>query len=395
MNPITVTCPHCGHTKDVDPRKIPADVKSALCRACERSFPFSHRMETDAFRAAVVGFQEEIPFVFTGKAREYFGIWIVNTLLKIVTLGIYSPWAKVRKRQYFYGNTQLDGENFDYMANPLVLLKGLLIAAVLFICYTVGSNYSPMLGIILGILFFLLMPWVIVRSRLFNNRNSAHRNIRFNFRPAYGEAYAAYAWLPILTPFTGGLLFPYVYYRQRRFLMENNLFGTSRFTFKARGKDFYFIALKTLGLGLLLIGGLAASTTMLMTGLLKAPSMSPVIAGIATPLAIIIGYFLVMIYAYVRTVNLTWNSTLLGENHFVSSLRARDMSWILLSNLAAVILSFGLLVPWASIRLARYRLNKLIFVAHGDLDHFRAAQLPETSAVGEEIGDIFDIDVAF
>jgi uncharacterized membrane protein YjgN (DUF898 family) len=39
---------------------------------------------------------------FTGRGGEYFGVWIVNLLLTIVTLGIYSPWAKVRRLQYFY-----------------------------------------------------------------------------------------------------------------------------------------------------------------------------------------------------------------------------------------------------------------------------------------------------
>ncbi len=32
-------------------------------------------------------------FQFTGSGKEYFGIWIVNILLTIVTLGIYSAWA--------------------------------------------------------------------------------------------------------------------------------------------------------------------------------------------------------------------------------------------------------------------------------------------------------------
>ena len=35
------------------------------------------------------------PFKFTGKASEYFGIWIVNLFLSLITLGIYSAWAKV------------------------------------------------------------------------------------------------------------------------------------------------------------------------------------------------------------------------------------------------------------------------------------------------------------
>ncbi len=31
---------------------------------------------------------------FSGRGSEFFGIWIVNVLLSILTLGIYSAWAK-------------------------------------------------------------------------------------------------------------------------------------------------------------------------------------------------------------------------------------------------------------------------------------------------------------
>ena len=46
---------------------------------------------------------------FTGSGAEYFGIWIVNLLLTIITLGIYSAWAKVRRLQYFYRHTEVAG----------------------------------------------------------------------------------------------------------------------------------------------------------------------------------------------------------------------------------------------------------------------------------------------
>ncbi|MDH4174015.1 MAG: YjgN family protein, partial [Betaproteobacteria bacterium] len=36
---------------------------------------------------------------FTGSAREYFRIWIVNLFFTLITLGIYSAWAKVRKKR--------------------------------------------------------------------------------------------------------------------------------------------------------------------------------------------------------------------------------------------------------------------------------------------------------
>ncbi len=36
---------------------------------------------------------EKQGFRFTGNGGEYFRIWIVNLMLTIVTLGIYSAWA--------------------------------------------------------------------------------------------------------------------------------------------------------------------------------------------------------------------------------------------------------------------------------------------------------------
>ena len=57
-------------------------------------------------------------FQFSGKAGEFFRIWIVNVLLTILTLGIYSAWAKVRTNRYFYSSTTLAGSSFSYLAKP-------------------------------------------------------------------------------------------------------------------------------------------------------------------------------------------------------------------------------------------------------------------------------------
>src|SRR5215468_7546165 len=54
------------------------------------------------------------PVEFTAVTGEYFRIWIVNLALTLVTLGIYSAWAKVRKRRYLYGHTRIAGEGFEY-----------------------------------------------------------------------------------------------------------------------------------------------------------------------------------------------------------------------------------------------------------------------------------------
>ena len=76
-------------------------------------------------------------FKFSGDASEYFGIYMVNNIFTWLTLGIYSAWAKVRTLQYFYGNTELAGGRFQFTASPLRILRGRVIAFLLFILYLI------------------------------------------------------------------------------------------------------------------------------------------------------------------------------------------------------------------------------------------------------------------
>jgi uncharacterized membrane protein YjgN (DUF898 family) len=193
------------------------------------------------------------PVQFTGKGGEYFGIWIVNLLLSIVTLGIYSAWAKVRRMKYFYNNTKIDGVGFDYHAKPLSILKGRIIAFVIFIIYAVLAQLSGFLAVALGLALFLLTPWIIVRSMIFNARNSSHRGLRFDFTGKSMAAAKVFILYPILIIITLGLAFPFVMQRTNKFLFENHQFGTSNFKSEALVKDFYMVYLKLLGV-LLAIG---------------------------------------------------------------------------------------------------------------------------------------------
>src|SRR5712675_619419 len=77
-------------------------------------------------------------FRFTGRVGEYFGIWITNLLLTIVTLGIYSAWAKVRRLQYFYRHAEVAGSSFDFHGSPTRILIGRVIALLMLFAY----NYS-------------------------------------------------------------------------------------------------------------------------------------------------------------------------------------------------------------------------------------------------------------
>ena len=148
------------------------------------------------------------PFEFRGTGGEYFRIWIVNLALTIVTLGIFSAWAKVRSRRYFLGNTFVAGHSFDYHASPVRILIGRLIAVGLLIAYNVGTGVSPLVAAPFGLLFVAALPWLIVSSHKFNARNTSYRNVRFGFSGTYLGAFKAYIGWTLAAIVSLGLLMP-------------------------------------------------------------------------------------------------------------------------------------------------------------------------------------------
>jgi uncharacterized membrane protein YjgN (DUF898 family) len=100
-------------------------------------------------------------------------------------------------------------------------------------------------------------------------------------------------------------------------------------------------------------------------------------------------------YLQARVANLLWNNTTLDQLSFKSSLRARDFIWLYFSNFVAILLSFGLATPWVQIRMARYRASRLVVVGDVDFDQFVGDKKAEVKATGEEIADMFDLDLSF
>jgi uncharacterized membrane protein YjgN (DUF898 family) len=162
------------------------------------------------------------PLTFTGNGSEYAKIFFVNIALTIVTLGIYSAWAKVRNKRYFYGNTQLNDHTFDYHAQPLQILKGRLLVIGLFVLYQVAVSMQPLLAIPIGIIFLLLIPVIIINALKFSMHNTSYQQIRFNYQSHYGETFFNFIVLPFIGMITAGLAYPYAYFKQRQFLAKKS-----------------------------------------------------------------------------------------------------------------------------------------------------------------------------
>jgi uncharacterized membrane protein YjgN (DUF898 family) len=188
---------------------------------------------------------QKFNFEFKGEPKEYFWIWLDNAFKSVLTLGIYSAWAKVRRKKYLYSNTSLDGHAFEYTGNPKAILIGRIIAVALFLIYYYSPAvlYSP--GDDLWVVFIPLVllafaiPWMMMKSAAFNARNSVYRGIRFQFHGAYWKAFQVYTLGYLLGVLTIGIMMPYAWYWQQKYLVENTSFGQTRFKLQIRPLEYY------------------------------------------------------------------------------------------------------------------------------------------------------------
>jgi uncharacterized membrane protein YjgN (DUF898 family) len=172
-----------------------------------------------------------LPFEFRGDGAEYFRIWIVNLLLTIVTLGIYSAWAKVRRMRYFYGNTILDGHGFEYHAKPIQILKGRIIIVVAYFVFLLIIKAVPLLALLALPLAIVGVPWIIVKARTFQMRVTSYRNLRFNFHGDYGGAMSAFIGWYFVTAISLGIVFPMWLHKRVSYVLGNSAYGKTQFRF--------------------------------------------------------------------------------------------------------------------------------------------------------------------
>jgi uncharacterized membrane protein YjgN (DUF898 family) len=70
------------------------------------------------------------------------------------------------------------------------------------------------------------------------------------------------------------------------------------------------------------------------------------------------------------------------------------MFWIAFSSMLGIMLSFGLLIPWAEIRMARYRVERMSLEHAGSLEALVGAEARQVGAAGEELSDLLGVDIA-
>ncbi|MEO5364765.1 MAG: YjgN family protein [Magnetococcus sp. WYHC-3] len=341
------------------------------------------------------------PVVFSGEGSAYFRIWIVNIALTIVTLGIYSPWAKVRRTRYFYQHTQVDGHALDYDARPVDILKGRVVAALYLLGMGAALNAPDArllpIGLGMQVLLGLLLPLILVWSMRFSLRNTLYRNIRFRFTGSIGGAYGAVLLWPLLSALSLGLLLPVALWAQRRYLMQGCALGRTALHFAEplRLRHVYRIHAQAALLTLPWLGMVVLYLALTLSAL--SPDASIPDLGLLPPL-IFLGFIYIAAWVNAALFHLVWNRVALGDIRFRCSLSPWRAAWIHISNLVLRIVTLGLASPWCRIRWVRYQSTSLSLLMSDEQGAaFLQAQTrrhPSEGGVAEGLDDLGGFDLS-
>lgn len=379
-----------------------------------------------------------LPITFSGSGSEYFRIWVVNLLLTLVTLGLYFPWAKVRRLRYFYGNTSVGEHAFDFHGEPKRMLRGFLLVGAMALLYGLASKVSPISGLIALAIVAALWPALFRASQQFRMANTSWRGLRFRFNGDLAGAYRAM--LPLFVPglltlgaglFAGPReaapagagadtigavlvllvalaamsLIPLFLWMLKKYQHGHYALGQVQTELRTSAGSFYVIALKTIGVSLLaaLIGG---GMAMIIGGggvlALLSGGGGKGAVGAATVFAIVIaiiaiyGCVILVVQPYVvsRMQNLVWGRTGSSQVRFESDLRFWPLLWLTLKNLLLTLVTLGLYWPFAKIAMARMRLQAVTVVTRLAPDDLLGTLRERADdAAGDAAGDLFGIDI--
>jgi uncharacterized membrane protein YjgN (DUF898 family) len=185
---------------------------------------------------------------FHGSAGSLLGIHAVNSLLALLTLGIYQFWGRVRIRRYVMSQTALAGDRFAYHGTGRELCVGFLKAFLVFglpVAVLMGLAALEVVPAVVRVvaqlaasaIVFFLFAFAVVGAHRYRLSRTSLRGIRFSFRGRALDFAKLFLKGVLLTVVTLGFYRPVFETRLRAFLTSNSYFGNQKFEFDGQGRD--------------------------------------------------------------------------------------------------------------------------------------------------------------
>jgi uncharacterized membrane protein YjgN (DUF898 family) len=358
--------------------------------------------------------QAPLAFGFSGSGAEYFRIWIVNLLLTVATLGIYSAWAKTRRLQYFYRNTQLAGASFDFRGDPRAILRGRLLAVTVLAAYHYAFGFSAAFGVTVIAVLLAGLPFMMRSALRFRLANTWYRGLPFGFSGSIARAYLVY--LPpaalLLVPGALVALWPASLYTRLSFLLylawplmhgamkgyqhRHLMYGDQPaiFPLSALRLARTYLAIGLAGVGVLLAAGIALGAFFKFAN--PARMSDGLIAIGACAMLVYLLYLLAGPLMQVKINNLAWSATAFPGLQIACTMQARRYLGLQTVNVILTLLSFGLYRPFAAVRTWRYRVAHLHVQAPDGFETAALAPSPRrVAAAGDGVADFLGVDLSW
>ena len=307
---------------------------------------------------------------YHGTGGSLFGLVLLNGLLTIITLGIYSFWAKTKVRAFHYSHTELDGDRFAYHGTGRELWLGYLKAiGILFVLFLTmglagallsgGTEPDAVINIVTSVLVYgiigLLIPVAVNGARRYRLSRSSWRGIRFSYHGKAKDFLAMNLAGFLLSVITLGFAIPTWQNKRREFLVTHARFGSEPFMYGGQAQELFREYVKAL--------------------LLTIPT---------------IGLSWVWYAAFKH--RFFWSNTTMRGARFRSTVSGGDLLTLSLTNIALTIITLGIAIPWVQVRSHAFFAERLSL--KGTVEWAAIEQrAQQASTATEGLADAMDVDV--
>jgi uncharacterized membrane protein YjgN (DUF898 family) len=396
------------------------------------------------------------PLEFSGSGGEYFRVWIVNVLLSIVTLGLYTPWARRRTVQYFYGHTLVADSPLEFTAQQRKMVTGFVLLVLLTLAYNIAVESGQDTAVALLLLGgAVLAPYLWASAMRFRLGNTRWRGLRLRFAASWREVYTA-SWpvfaialvwiavvfglrwvapelaqaldgaapdgdkktssMPALPPALWALLllgvvlsllcFIRLEYNYKSLLVLRTHLGAEAGRWKPVYLDFVKIWLATVGVFLLCVLGMVALVTLAAGGSVALLAGLGKNAGGWVFFLFLFGFFALFVllllasaparaYREARMFLLLWNNIGVSQvARFRCTLSVRGFVWLRVRNLLLTLLTLGFYRPFARVSEYAMKLESITLHVKGGVDQLAGHMLRhQEGGLGDALADAAGLDL--
>lgn len=349
---------------------------------------------------------------FMGRGDAFFGIFITNVFLSLITVGLYWPWAKAARLRFLWQETEFGGSRFTFHGTGRELFVGMIKALVIFgVIYlaqiVLNTTTTTVLRFTAGVVvlagFFLVPPLAIYGALRYRLSRTSWRGIHAGYRGTLGALLRIQLKGILLSGLTLGIYLPWFWAERYREIMSNIRLGSVRFHFRGTGRDLFKIYLPYLiVVAVMVVMGIVAGIAV-FASLHGGGS-----GGAAALVGLIVLIYLVIFACYIALAVLYFRTATLSQRYIVNHLEIEHQGmfypmrstvnvWkvveVKLVNWLLMAVTLGLAWPYVTIRNLKLWMDTTEIDGTLDPDGIVQTEEDFRDASGDDMVTLFDIEV--